>query len=110
MQVTARQAILGLTQSVACEYATADVRVSGACQLMHSEAEECAHTQANMITAGPCEAADIATSFVKQIFTSVSQVKEKIPMRRLGNPSEVAKVAVFLLSPASSYVTVSQVH
>ncbi|MFM9050570.1 MAG: SDR family oxidoreductase [Actinomycetota bacterium] len=33
------------------------------------------------------------------------QIEESIPLRRLGDPSEFGRVAAFLLSPASSYVT-----
>jgi 3-oxoacyl-[acyl-carrier protein] reductase len=32
-------------------------------------------------------------------------VKKLIPMRRLGKPDDIAQVAVFLASPAASYVT-----
>jgi glucose 1-dehydrogenase len=31
--------------------------------------------------------------------------EKKIPMHRIGNPSEIAKVAVFLASTDASYIT-----
>ena len=33
------------------------------------------------------------------------QEENKIPMRRIGTPSEIAKVAVFLASTDASYIT-----
>ncbi|MDW0264937.1 MAG: SDR family oxidoreductase, partial [Nitrososphaeraceae archaeon] len=33
------------------------------------------------------------------------QEESKIPMHRIGEPSEIARVAVFLASPAASYIT-----
>lgn len=33
------------------------------------------------------------------------QEEQKIPMHRIGEPSESAKVAVFLASPQASYIT-----
>jgi NAD(P)-dependent dehydrogenase (short-subunit alcohol dehydrogenase family) len=33
------------------------------------------------------------------------KVLEKIPMRRLGTPEEVARVVKFLVEPESSYIT-----
>lgn len=35
----------------------------------------------------------------------LARAQERIPMRRLGTPEEVAQVALFLASPAASYVT-----
>jgi 3-oxoacyl-[acyl-carrier protein] reductase len=37
--------------------------------------------------------------------TAAAEVAEKIPVRRIGEPSEFGRVAAFLLSPAASYVT-----
>lgn len=35
----------------------------------------------------------------------IKQEENKIPMHRIGEPSEIARVAVFLASPAASYIT-----
>jgi NAD(P)-dependent dehydrogenase (short-subunit alcohol dehydrogenase family) len=37
-------------------------------------------------------------------------VKEQIPMRRLGEPEEVAKAIYFLCSDQSSYVSGTELH
>jgi NAD(P)-dependent dehydrogenase (short-subunit alcohol dehydrogenase family) len=37
-------------------------------------------------------------------------VEEDVPMRRLGNPEEVAEVVYFLCGPHASYVTGSEIH
>lgn len=55
---------------------------------------------------GPLQEQDTAMTILNQVFSSVGQMKDKIPMRRLADPSEIAKAAVFLLSPASGYITV----
>jgi NAD(P)-dependent dehydrogenase (short-subunit alcohol dehydrogenase family) len=38
---------------------------------------------------------------------SVSEALDNVPMRRVADPLEIAKVIAFLLGPDSSYVTVS---
>ena len=38
------------------------------------------------------------------------QEEEKIPMRRIGEPEEIAKVAFFLASPDASYITGTTVY
>jgi len=83
---SAQQAILGLTRSTAVQYAHMDIRV-------------------NMVSAGAVDNPNPSMSLINTIFTSISLVKEKIPMRRLAAAAEVAKVVLFLLSPDSSYVT-----
>jgi NAD(P)-dependent dehydrogenase (short-subunit alcohol dehydrogenase family) len=58
--------------------------------------------------AGAIEEPDAAVSIVNQIFTSIGSVKAKVPMRRCGKGTEIANAVIFLLSPASSYITVSR--
>lgn len=82
----ARQAIIGATKAAAVEYAYSDVRI-------------------NSISAGAIEEPDAAVSIVNQIFTSIGSVKAKVPMRRCGKGTEIANAVIFLLSPASSYIT-----
>jgi NAD(P)-dependent dehydrogenase (short-subunit alcohol dehydrogenase family) len=53
----------------------------------------------------------VAPGFVETEMTGVvpeeimQRIIETIPMRRLGRPDEVARVVVFLVEPASSYIT-----
>ena len=50
----------------------------------------------------------IATMMNIDILNDENKIKEeenKIPMHRIGEPSEIARVAVFLASPAASYIT-----
>lgn len=39
-----------------------------------------------------------------------NQEEQKIPMQRIGQPEEVAKVAMFLASPAASYITGTTIY
>jgi NAD(P)-dependent dehydrogenase (short-subunit alcohol dehydrogenase family) len=53
----------------------------------------------------------VAPGFVETEMTGVvpeeimQRIIETIPMRRLGRPDEIARVVVFLVEPASSYIT-----
>ena len=55
----------------------------------------------------------IATMMNIDILQDENKIKEeenKIPMHRIGEPSEIARVAVFLASPAASYITGTTVY
>lgn len=50
----------------------------------------------------------VRTDFAKALWTDPARlagVSSRLPLRRIGEPSEVAGAALFLASPASSYVT-----
>lgn len=83
---TAQQGVLGLTRSTAMEYATNDIRV-------------------NAISAGAVEEKDVLQSIINQFMKSSNMSKNQIPMKRFAVPKEIASVVVFLLGPASSYIT-----
>jgi len=58
------------------------------------------------ITANVVAPGFIATEMVKAVpEAALAKVIEKIPQRRLGEPSEVARVVKFLLEDGSSYIT-----
>ena len=52
---------------------------------------------------------DIKEVVVEQLSVNPDEVKDaftsKIPMKRFGNPAEVAEAAAFLLSDHASYIT-----
>ncbi len=74
--------VIGLTKSVAREYASKGIRV-------------------NAIAPG-----FIGTDMVEKMTDDAKkQIEDKVPLRRLGEPSEVAELAAFLASERASYIT-----
>lgn len=62
--------------------------------------------QVNVVLAGLVDGQEQVQSLINQIFTSINEVKSRIPMRRSARPEEVAQAVLYLLGPSSSYVTV----
>ena len=74
--------IIGFTKTIAKEYGSRNIRV-------------------NAIAPG-----FIQTDMTKVLKESVKEeMSKQIPLKRLGNPEEIAKVATFLASDLASYVT-----
>ncbi len=80
--VTAKHAILGLTKAAALDYASQGIRV-------------------NAVAPGP-----IDTHRLKAAPEEYRErARQAVPLRRLGEPEEVAEAVLWLCSPAASYVT-----
>jgi 3-oxoacyl-[acyl-carrier protein] reductase len=83
----AKAGVLGLTRSLALEYGGRNVRV-------------------NCVVPGIIETA--MTADVK--YELIEQWKAQIPLKRLGQPDEVAAAVLFLASPAGSYISGATLH
>ncbi|QHE84148.1 glucose 1-dehydrogenase [Hydrogenophaga sp. BPS33] len=83
MYAATKHGILGLTRSAAIEFASTGIRINAVCPGL------------------------VDTPFVRRRFgPDISPVEETAnPMRRAGQPQEIAEAIVWLSSPAASYVT-----
>jgi NAD(P)-dependent dehydrogenase (short-subunit alcohol dehydrogenase family) len=83
--VASKHAVVGLTKSVAIDVAKSGIRVNAICPGM------------------------IDTAMVDRLQEAVPTFRETLmvfkPMGRLGNPEEVAAAAIWLASPAASFIT-----
>ncbi|MCE9648500.1 MAG: glucose 1-dehydrogenase [Parvibaculum sp.] len=83
--VASKHAVVGLTKSIAIDVAKTGIRVNAICPGM------------------------IDTAMVDRLQEAVPTFRETLmvfkPMGRLGNPGEVAEAAIWLASPAASFVT-----
>jgi NAD(P)-dependent dehydrogenase (short-subunit alcohol dehydrogenase family) len=87
LYAAAKGAVIGFTKSLAREKAAAGIR-------------------ANMVAPGPIDTPFWRGAMVGNDAAAViAQRVKSIPLGRLGQPEDIARVIVFLLSPASAYMT-----
>ena len=80
--VAAKHAVVGLTKAVAKEYASQNIRINAV-----------------------CPGATETPNYMRSTGGDVHLLDDMIPMRRIGQPKEVAQAVLYLLSDKSGYVT-----
>ncbi|HEV2558186.1 MAG TPA: SDR family oxidoreductase [Microvirga sp.] len=85
----AKHAVVGLTRSAAAETARRGVRINAICP---------AFTRTAMVTGSLHEMRGTADE-------AVDRIVQALPMRRLGEPAEIAEAMLWLCSPANSFMT-----
>jgi NAD(P)-dependent dehydrogenase (short-subunit alcohol dehydrogenase family) len=80
--VAAKHAVIGLTRAVAKEYAGQNIRINAV-----------------------CPGATETPNYMRSTGGDVHLLDDMIPMRRIGQPDEIAEAVVYLLSDRSAYVT-----
>ncbi len=86
--VASKHAVIGLTKTAASECADKGIRINSICPSSINS------RLMNSLEKGSGDPTKARTEYT-----------EKIPMKRYGEPSEVAEVVLFLASPRSSFVT-----
>jgi NAD(P)-dependent dehydrogenase (short-subunit alcohol dehydrogenase family) len=85
----AKHAVVGLTRSAAAETARRGVRINAICP---------AFTRTAMVTGSLHEMRGTAEE-------AMDRIVQALPMRRLGEPAEIAEAMLWLCSPANSFMT-----
>ncbi|SIT44631.1 2,5-dichloro-2,5-cyclohexadiene-1,4-diol dehydrogenase [Paraburkholderia ribeironis] len=80
--VASKHAVVGLTRAVAKEYAAKNIRINAV-----------------------CPGATQTPNYMRSTNGDIHLLDEMIPMRRIGQPNEVADAVVWLLSGQAAYVT-----
>ncbi|WP_395402663.1 SDR family NAD(P)-dependent oxidoreductase [Pseudoduganella sp. UC29_106] len=80
--VASKHAIVGLTKAVAKEYAGKNIRINAV-----------------------CPGATQTPNYMRSMNDNVHALDDMIPMRRIGQPTDVAKAVLYLMSDQSAYTT-----
>ena len=91
---SAKAAIIGLTQALACELATSNIRVNCVCPGI---------TEATGVWS--CVSADYVENMKLPMDQIVKQFTAKVPLGRLAYVEDVVNVSCFLLSDRAAYMT-----
>lgn len=87
----AKTAVYALTKAMAVEFTPCGIRV-------------------NAIGPGPIDTPMLRSGPPAEVEARLAHYRQKIPMKRLGNPEEVAALVDFLMSDRSSYIAGQIIH
>lgn len=83
--VASKHAVMGLTRAAALDYAKQGIRI-------------------NAVNPGPI-ATDLMARSADQMGMTLDDIGSVVPMRRVGQATEIAQAVVFLCSDAATYIT-----
>jgi NAD(P)-dependent dehydrogenase (short-subunit alcohol dehydrogenase family) len=87
----AKTAVFSMTKAMAVEFTSRGIRI-------------------NAVGPGPIDTPMLRSGTEEEVRTRLEDYRERIPMKRLGRPEEVAAVVDFLLSERASYIAGQIVH
>jgi NAD(P)-dependent dehydrogenase (short-subunit alcohol dehydrogenase family) len=85
-----KSGLIGLTKAAALEYATSGIRI-------------------NVICPGPTDGTRLMENLTRFHPEERAQINSEVPMKRLAQPEEMARVVLHLCSDAASFITGSNI-